>query len=92
MAASLGALQTAVSMVLSFISIKITSVYLGLHIGPVFYGNIGSEGRLDFTVVGPAVNEAARIASMCRSVDREVVLSSDFVAATPPPSISTPAN
>lgn len=61
----------------------VTSVYLGLHIGEVFYGNIGSEDRLDFTVVGPAVNEVSRIASMCRSVDRAVVLSADFVAATP---------
>jgi adenylate cyclase len=34
----------------------VTSVYLALHIGDVFYGNIGSEDRLDFTVVGPAVN------------------------------------
>jgi len=63
----------------------ITSVYLGLHIGEVFYGNIGSEDRLDFTVVGPAVNEASRIAAMCRSVDRSVVLSSEFAAATPDP-------
>jgi adenylate cyclase len=62
-----------------------TAVYLGLHIGDVFYGNIGSNDRLDFTVVGPAVNEASRIASMCRSVDRAVVLSSDFAAATPEP-------
>ena len=57
----------------------ITSVYLGLHIGQVFYGNIGSAERLDFTVVGPAVNEASRIASMCRSADRDVLLSADFV-------------
>ena len=63
----------------------VTSVYLGLHIGDVFYGNIGSEDRLDFTVVGPAVNEVSRIVSMCRSVDRSVVLSSDFAAATPEP-------
>ena len=63
----------------------VTSAYVGLHIGEVFYGNIGSEDRLDFTVVGPAVNEASRIAAMCRSVDRSVVLSSEFVAATPEP-------
>ena len=60
-----------------------TEVYLGLHIGEVFYGNIGSEDRLDFTVVGPAVNEVSRIAAMCRSVDRDVLLSSAFAAATP---------
>jgi len=61
----------------------VTSVYLGLHIGEVFYGNIGSEDRLDFTVVGPAVNEVSRIASICRSVDRHVVLSSAFADMTP---------
>jgi adenylate cyclase len=60
-----------------------TSVYLGLHIGDVFYGNIGSDDRLDFTVVGPAVNEVSRIASMCRSLDRQMLLSAAFAAATP---------
>lgn len=55
-----------------------TTVYLGLHIGDVFYGNIGSNERLDFTVVGPAVNEVSRIASMCRSVDRDLVMSAAF--------------
>lgn len=57
-----------------------TSAYVGLHVGEVFYGNIGSEDRLDFTVVGPAVNEVSRIASMCRSVDRELLTSDDFRA------------
>jgi adenylate cyclase len=57
-----------------------TSAYVGLHVGEVFYGNIGAEDRLDFTVVGPAVNEVSRIASMCRSVDRELLASSDFRA------------
>ena len=41
----------------------------------VFYGNIGSD---DFTVVGPAVNEVARTAAMCRSVERTVLLSQAF--------------
>src|SRR5690606_30490890 len=40
----------------------VLAVYVGLHIGDVFYGNIGSPERLDFTVVGQAVNEASRIA------------------------------
>ncbi|CAL78186.1 putative Adenylate/Guanylate cyclase [Bradyrhizobium sp. ORS 278] len=58
----------------------VTSAYVGLHLGEVFYGNIGSDDRLDFTVVGPAVNEVSRIASMCRSVDRELLASSEFCA------------
>jgi adenylate cyclase len=61
----------------------VTEVYLGLHIGDVFYGNIGSQDRLDFTVIGPAVNEVSRIASMCHSVDRNVLMSSNFVSAAP---------
>lgn len=56
----------------------VTSAYVGLHVGEVFYGNIGSEDRLDFTVVGPAVNEVSRIASMCGSIDRELLASSEF--------------
>ena len=56
----------------------VTTAHVGLHIGEVFYGNIGSDDRLDFTVVGPAVNEVSRIASMCRSVDRELLTSSEF--------------
>jgi adenylate cyclase len=56
----------------------VTTAYVGLHIGEVFYGNIGSQDRLDFTVVGPAVNEVSRIASMCNSIDREFLASSEF--------------
>jgi adenylate cyclase len=56
----------------------VTDMYLGLHVGEVFYGNIGSRERLDFTVVGPAVNETSRIAAMCRSVDQPVLMSSAF--------------
>ena len=56
----------------------VTTAHVGLHVGEVFYGNIGSEDRLDFTVVGPAVNEVSRIASMCRSVDRELLASLAF--------------
>src|SRR5215204_7565335 len=58
-----------------------TEIYLGLHIGEVFFGNIGSRERLDFTVVGPAVNEVARIAAMCRSAQRSVLLSQAFADA-----------
>jgi adenylate cyclase len=59
-------------------ALPITDMYVGLHIGEVFYGNIGSTERLDFTVVGPAVNEASRIAAMCRSVDQPMLVSEAF--------------
>ena len=64
--------------------LPVTQAYLGLHVGEVLYGNIGSPDRLDFTVVGPAVNEVSRIAAMCRSVEREVLLSEAFAAAARP--------
>ena len=52
---------------------------IALHVGDVLYGNIGSETRLDFTVIGPAVNLTARIESLCRDLDRSLLLSADFV-------------
>jgi len=61
-----------------------TDIYLALHIGEVVYGNIGSRERLDFTVIGPAVNEVSRIASMCRLVDQPILMSSAFHAALGP--------
>jgi len=64
--------------------LPLTEVYLGLHVGEVFYGNVGSIDRLDFTVVGPAVNEVSRIAAMCRSAERDVLLSAASVAAARP--------
>jgi adenylate cyclase len=39
---------------------------VSLHVGEVFYGNIGGRARLDFTVIGAAVNEAARVESLCK--------------------------
>lgn len=61
----------------------VTHFYLSLHQGEVFYGNIGGVDRLDFTVVGPAVNEASRIAAMCRSLDQDILLSSAFAQSAP---------
>src|SRR5262249_38207912 len=55
-----------------------TQVYLALHVGDVFYGNVGSKDRLDFTVIGPAVNEVSRILAMSRSIEQDVLLSASF--------------
>ena len=51
---------------------------LSLHLGDVFYGNIGASNRLDFTVVGPAVNEASRIQDLCRPLGCNILISSAF--------------
>jgi adenylate cyclase len=64
--------------------LPVTQVYLALHIGDVFYGNVGSKDRLDFTVIGPAVNEVSRILAMSRSVEQDVLLSPAFAAAIGP--------
>jgi adenylate cyclase len=58
-----------------------TAVYLALHVGDVFYGNVGSKDRLDFTVIGPAVNEVSRILAMSRSVEQDLLLSASFADA-----------
>jgi adenylate cyclase len=55
---------------------------IALHIGDVLYGNIGSSTRLDFTVIGPAVNLTARIEGLTRQLGQQVLLSSDFARAS----------
>jgi adenylate cyclase len=57
------------------------SVDLALHLGEVLYGNVGATDRLDFTVIGPAVNEVARIEALCEPLGRPVLVSAEFVAA-----------
>jgi len=54
---------------------------LGLHVGKVVYGNIGSRDRLDFTVIGRAVNEVARVEAQTKAVDKPLLASAAFAAA-----------
>ncbi len=54
------------------------AVALALHRGEVNYGNIGVEGRLDFTVTGPAVNQVARLERLSKSLDEAIVASRAF--------------
>lgn len=48
---------------------------LALHFGAVVYGNVGTGRRLDFTVIGRAVNEASRIEGQCEALGRPVLIS-----------------
>lgn len=56
---------------------------LALHIGEVMFGNIGASARLDFTVIGPAVNRAARLEKLCAAIDRPVLVSAELAALLP---------
>jgi len=59
-----------------------------LHLGTVIYGNIGGASRLDFTVIGPAVNLVSRLQMLCRRLGKGVLFSSDFVRGLGVPMIS----
>jgi len=61
--------------------LPIVSVDLALHIGDVLYGNVGAADRLDFTVIGPAVNEVARMEKLCDALGRNLLISAQFVRA-----------
>jgi len=54
---------------------------IALHVGTVQYGNVGAEARLDFTVIGPAVNEAARIEVLCKELGHPLLVSQAFAEA-----------
>jgi adenylate cyclase len=57
------------------------AVDLALHLGEVLYGNFGAVDRLDFTVIGPAVNEVSRIEVLCEPLGRTVLVSAELAAA-----------
>ena len=54
---------------------------IGLHVGEVEFGNIGARDRLDFTVIGPAVNEAVRVETLCKVLERPLLVSAAFAEA-----------
>ena len=54
---------------------------IALHLGDVLYGNVGAADRLDFTVIGPAVNEASRIESLCTPLGHNILISEAFAKA-----------
>ncbi len=61
---------------------------IGLHRGDLTYGNIGTSKRLDFTVIGSAVNEASRIEGLSKTLNRQILISSAFRECVPDSIIS----
>jgi adenylate cyclase len=61
---------------------------LALHLGEVMFGNIGASARLDFTVIGPAVNYAARLEKLCGALGRPVLVSSALASLLPEAAVS----
>ena len=51
---------------------------IALHRGKVTYGNVGAQNRLDFTVIGPAVNEAVRVEELSKRLERKILVTSAF--------------
>jgi len=64
--------------------LPVSGYTLALHAGEILYGNIGAETRLDFTVIGPAVNQTARIAGMHRSLGQRILISDNVARAAQP--------
>lgn len=60
---------------------------IALNAGEVVYGNVGAARRLDFTVIGSAVNEAARMEHLCETLDRNLLLSEPFAKLCSRPTI-----
>jgi adenylate cyclase len=56
-------------------------VDFALHVGEVLYGNVGAVDRLDFTVIGPAVNEVVRMEKLCEPLGQHILFSSRFAEA-----------
>ena len=56
-------------------------IVVALHIGTAIYGNIGAADRLDFTVIGPAVNLVSRLEAVAKALDQPIVVSDDFARA-----------
>lgn len=56
---------------------------ISLHVGSVLYGNIGTNDRLEFSVVGPAANEVVRLESLCKTLGATLVASERFAALYP---------
>jgi adenylate cyclase len=61
---------------------------VAVHLGEIYWGNIGAADRLDFTAIGPAVNLVSRLEGLCRPLERSVLVSGAVAAETELPLVS----
>ena len=61
---------------------------VGLHLGEIYYGNVGAVDRLDYTAIGPAVNLVCRLEGLTKTLQRPVLLSEAFARASDVPLVS----
>lgn len=62
---------------------------IGLHVGDTEYGNVGARERLDFTVIGRAVNEASRVESLCKVLERPLLTTAPFARLAADPRLAS---
>jgi class 3 adenylate cyclase len=65
---------------------------VAVHLGEIYWGNIGAADRLDFTAIGPAVNLVSRLEGLCRPLERTVLISGAVAAETEMPLVSLGAH
>lgn len=79
---ALGAARGAIASLAEWNLTRPAALAIGvaLHVGDVFYGNIGGSDRLDFTVIGAPVNEVCRLESLCKTLGAPILMTAPFHA------------
>ena len=83
MAAAMRALEAVQRLVddPSMVGEPALQIVVALHAGTVIYGNVGAHDRLDFTVIGPAVNLVSRVETLAKALEEPIVVTDEFAQA-----------